>query len=367
MASLTAAKGVTVGQRLPLLPPPIMTQLFHYEFTVTPGLESIAERELAATPWGASAQVQSSTGTLTAASPAPYPSKQVLRTVVALYEILDFDVPRPKALLGHQNLSRIIQSCKAVLSPAFSTLSISAAGKSTEVMRRLIAELAAALQLKAVRDVGDLHIRIRRSTLYDDGWAVLIRQTPRPWATRAWRSENLPGSLHAPVAAAMAMLAQPASGERLLNAGSGSGTIAIETTLIYPQTSIVALDVEWANLQMTRRHMQAADACASQLLQADVNHLPLVGASFDAVLSDLPFGQWMGHSVDLRALYTAWLRETARVTKLEGRGVFLTHAVRLMMEVLASVQDVWQVEKVLSITLNGLHPRLFLLKRRNGR
>jgi tRNA (guanine6-N2)-methyltransferase len=85
------------------------------------------------------------------------------------------------------------------------------------------------------------------------------------------------------------------------------------------------------------------------------------------VLSDLPFGQRMGRQRDLRAVYTRWLKETARVTQLEGRGIFLTHAVRLMMEVLADVQDVWQVEKIMPITLNGLHPRLFLLRRRSTR
>jgi 23S rRNA G2445 N2-methylase RlmL len=342
-----------------------MTELFRYEFTVTPGLENLAERELAATPWGSQAQIQSATGLLAAASAEPYPPEQVLRTAVALYEVLDFPVPRPKALLGHQHLTRIIHACKAILSPSFTTLSISAAGKSSEVMQRLLAELAAALQLKAVRDVGDLHLRIRRSTLHDDGWAVLVRRTPRPWATRAWRSENLPGSLHAPVAAAMAMLAQPT--ETVLNVGSGSGTIAIETSLIHPNLPVVSLDVDWANIQLTRRHMQAAAVGVDHLLQADARTLPLADASFGAVLSDLPFGQLMGHNEDLQALYTAWLRETARVTQLEGRGVFLTHAVRLMMEVLGSVQDVWQVEKILPITLNGLHPRLFMLKRRNGR
>lgn len=344
-----------------------MTELFRYEFTVTPGLEALAERELAATPWGSQAQIQSSTGLLTAASAEPYPQEQMLRTVVALYDVLDFPVPRPKALLGHQHLTRIIHACKAILSPSFATLSISAAGKSSEVMQRLIAELAAALQLKAVRDVGDLHIRIRRSTLHDDGWAVLIRRTPRPWATRAWRSENLPGSLHAPVAAAMAMLAQASEAAPVLNVGSGSGTIVIETSLFNPKLRIVSLDADWSNIQLTRRHMQAAAVRVDRLLQADARALPLADASFGAVLSDLPFGQLMGHNEDLQALYTAWLRETARVTQLEGRGVFLTHAVRLMMEVLGSVQDVWQVEKILPITLNGLHPRLFMLKRRNGR
>ncbi len=344
-----------------------MTELFRYEFTVTPGLENLAERELAATLWGSKAQIQPSTGLLAAVSREPYPPEQWIRTAVALYDVLDFPVPRPKALLGHQHLTRIIHTCKGILSPSFETLSISAAGKSSEVMQRLIAELAAALQLKAVPDVGDLHIRIRRSTLYDDGWAVLIRRTPRPWATRPWRSENLPGSLHAPVAAAMAMLAQPSDDAPVLNVGSGSGTIAIETNLIYPASCVVSLDLDWLNIQMTRRHMQSAAVRSDRLLQADARALPLADATFGAVLSDLPFGQLMGHNEDLQALYTVWLRESARVTQLEGRGVFLTHAVRLMMEVLGSVQDVWQVEKILPITLNGLHPRLFILKRRNGR
>jgi len=342
-----------------------MVQRFCYEFTVTPGLESVAERELAATPWGANAVIQASTGALMATSDVNYPHGQLLRTVVALYEVLDFDVPRPRALLGHQQLSQILQAAQSIVERgAYKTIAISAAGKSTEVMQRLLAELAGALKLQPAHDVGDLHIRIRRSSLYPDGWAVLLRQTPRPWATRSWRVENLPGSLHAPVAAAMAMLAQIPNNARVLNAGAGSGTIAIESRMMFPSVDMVAIDIEWEHICLTQRHIRAAHLCDGRLLQADAARLPFASASFAAVLSDLPFGQWMGRQKNLQAIYTRWLRETARVTCLEGRGVFLTHAVRLMMEVLAA-QDVWQVEKVMPITLNGLHPRLFLLRRRN--
>jgi 23S rRNA G2445 N2-methylase RlmL len=345
-----------------------MMQRFRYEFTVTPGLESVAERELAATPWGSRASLQVSVGALTAESSVSYPHDQMLRTAIALYEVLDFEVPRPKALLSHQHLSQIIRAAQAVVERGgYKTVSISAAGKSTEVMQRLLAELSGALGLESARDVGDLHVRIRRSSLYTDGWAVLLRQTPRPWATRAWRIENLPGALHAPVAAAMAVLAQIPDHARVLNAGAGSGTIAIETRMMFPSVEVVALDIEWRHICLTKQHAQAAHLEGGCFLQADAERLPFASATFAVVLSDLPFGQWMGRQRDLRAIYTRWLRETARVTQLEGRGIFLTHAVRLMMEVLADVQDVWQVEKIMPITLNGLHPRLFLLRRRSTR
>lgn len=343
-----------------------MSEKFRYEFTVTPGLEAVAERELKATQWGQRASVETSTGALCVVADAPYPRESILRTATALYEVLEFAVPRPKALLGHQNLTRVVRACQAVLTPQYKTIAISAAGKSTEVMQRLIAELATALHLQPSRDNGDLHLRIRRSTHLVDGWSVLIRQTPRPWATRAWRVENLPGSLHGPVAAALAMLADLRPQMRVLNAGCGSGTIAVECRLIQPEVRLIAVDIEWAHAQLTQKHLKAAMLSPSAILSADVRALPFADASFDAVLSDLPFGQLMGRDSNLSNLYSAWLREAARVTIPDGRGIFLTHAVRLMMEVLAGAQGLWHVEKVMPITLNGLHPRIFLLKRRNG-
>lgn len=342
-----------------------MPKTFRYELTVAPGIEAIAARELKVTTWGQSAVVETVTGALMAASNQPYPDEHVLRTVTALYEVHDFDVPRPKALLGHQHLTRIVKACQAILTPQYETLAISAAGKSSEVMQRLLAELGAALHLKPSRDHGDLHVRIRRSTVYQDGWAVLIRRSPRPWATRAWRTENLPGSLHGPVAAALGMLAELRPNDRVLNAGSGSGTIAIECLGVQPQAHLVALDVAWPHVQITRQHAESANVTLKGLLQSDVHDLPFAPMTFDAVLSDLPFGQLMGRTSDLGALYDVWLRESARVTKPDGRGIFLTHAVRLMMEVLGHVQTIWHIERVLPITLNGLHPRLFLLKRRS--
>src|ERR1019366_6081772 len=107
-----------------------------------------------------------------------------LRSVVAVHAVELFDLPRPKALLGHQNLERLLGVARGVLSayPAgvFSTFRISAAGADSPVFTRLKAEIATQLGLTNNDREGDLLFTVRRPPPGQSGWEVLIRTSPRP-------------------------------------------------------------------------------------------------------------------------------------------------------------------------------------------
>ena len=120
-----------------------------------------------------------------------------LRSVVAIYQIHPFAVPRPKALLGHQHFTRLVGIAKATIEsfhPAPGTFGIGAAGSESSVMRRLNSELAKALELKPADDgKGELFLRLMRQS-GSSHWEVLVRTTLKPLSKRDYRVFDLAGS-----------------------------------------------------------------------------------------------------------------------------------------------------------------------------
>lgn len=287
-----------------------------------------------------------------------------LRIANAVYLRHSYDIPRPKALLGHQNfniLTGLIDAARAVMGyDQYETLYISAAGSRSSVMERIKEALANATGLTCTEDGGDLLVRIRRTT---SGWDVLVRISPRPSATRSWRVCNMEGALNAPVAAAMVQLSNPQPDDTFLNLTCGSGTLMIERMAAGAAKQIIGVDNDPAALGCAMENLEAA-GCAhtGMLLQADAATLPLRTGSVSVICADLPFGQLVGSHAENVELYPLLLAEAARVAVPAARFVLITHEVRLM-ERLATHLTNWQLEDVIRITQRGLHPRIFILGR----
>lgn len=288
-----------------------------------------------------------------------------LRTVNALYHVLPYDIPRPKALLGHQHFHRLLDAIVDVQSynPPFQTIYIDAAGSNSSVMVRLKEELASALKLSPLDEKGDLLLRIRRSQ-NKRGWDVLIRLTERPLATREWRVCNFEGALNATVAAAMARWIGFQPDDQVLNLMCGSGSIMVEFLMQFSDAQILGVDNDPVAIACAMSNISAAELMErSQFIQADGRQTSLASQRFDIVLADLPFGQLVGTHEENRRLYPQIFQETARITRKNGHFLLLTHEVKLMEQVLDQFKNIWQKHEELRINLNGLHPRLYLLKK----
>jgi len=100
------------------------------------------------------------------------------------------------------------------------------------------------LDRTAARDT-DLTVR-----LFLRGSSVIaaLRLGTRPLHRRAYKQDTGPGTLHPPVAAALARIARPEPGDVVLDPFCGDGTVAIETALAYPQARVVATDLDPARL-----------------------------------------------------------------------------------------------------------------------
>jgi ubiquinone/menaquinone biosynthesis C-methylase UbiE len=303
---------------------------------------------------------------------------RALRSVIAVYQVNSFAVPRPKALLGNQQLAELVDAIESVrgLAPpgAYATLRLSAAGEDSAVLNRLKSELAERLGLAVAADEGDLLLRLRRArrnlgqsqrgNQAGQGWEVLIRITPRPLATRAWRVCNLPGSLNATLAYAMIDLTEPAPDDVLLNIGCGSGTLLIERLMSRQARHVIGCDTDRAALECAQVNLRAAGYQRNvQLEQWDAGALPLPDSSVSVICADLPFGQLVGSHRENEQLYPRIFAEAARVARPGARMVLLSHEVRLLERMAARFGHEWQPREVLRVRSGGMTPQVMLFRR----
>lgn len=289
-----------------------------------------------------------------------------LRSVIAVYQLLHFDIPRPKAFLGHQHFHRlldVIDKITQITNPNdYKSLYINAAGSQSSVMLRLKEDLSRELGLSIADDEGDLLLRIRRTPKAKQGWDVLIRLTARPLATRDWRVCNFPGALNASVAHAMILMTKPTPQDIFLNIACGSGTILIERAENLPAKQIIGCDIDFEVLDCAKENVMISGNQNIKLIHGNGARLPLPDVSVDALCADLPFGQLVGSHDNNIELYPAILKEAARVAKSGAIFAIITHELRLMERILQKDTN-WLIKNQYKITLSGLHPHIFVLER----
>ena len=289
-----------------------------------------------------------------------------LRRVTALYRVLQFAVPRPKALLGHEHLTRLLENVREVaarFAPQEQRFRFGAAGADSPVFGRLAQEIEKGTGLRHDEEEGELHLRVHPG---GPGWEVLVRLSPRPLSAREWRVCNMPGGLNATVAvAALDMLGGQAK-ERHLNLMCGSGTLLIERALAGPYGELVGVDLNGDALECARANLQQAGlAGAVELLHEDATQLSLPDARFDRLSCDLPWGDAIGDHEMNAALYPRFLAEAARVSTPDARMLVITHELRLFERALAA-QAQWRQAQLVRVFHGGHQPGLYLLRRARG-
>ena len=293
-----------------------------------------------------------------------------LQTVLTAYLVCPFEITRPNALLGHENFQKLLRHLAVVrglLPPnTFRTFGISAAGSDSQVMLQLAASLAEQLGLQNGEDEVDLLLRIRRPRFGATGWEVLIRLSPRPLSVRAWRVSDMKGALNAAVAHGMVLLTQPTPQDKFLNLGCGSGTLLIERLQQGPARRVIGCDIDAEARNHAQANLGTSPALRMiELYDWDARAVNLPEASIDAICADLPFGIAVGAHDNNVELYPGILREAARVARPGARFVLMTQEIRLLESLVNDSTD-WEVLDVLSLTLRGLHPRIFVLRRRTS-
>ena len=278
-----------------------------------------------------------------------------LKTVVAVYLLNDFEIPRPKAILGQENFTRLIANIRLVLEQnQFKSFRINAAGRDSSVYKRIAQEIAKATKLKHKED-GELLLRFRKEK---NIWQALIRLSPKTLAARDWRVCNMPGGLNATVAYAINAMANIETSDYYVNAMCGSGTLLIENNrakkLLGFDNSEKALECAKANLE--KSHTTA------KLILADASKMPFKDKSVDIIAADLPWGDAVGKHSENASLYTEFLKESARASSRQARLLILTHEIKIFKNLIKK-QNTWQIAKELQVYHGGHYPKIYLLQK----
>ena len=355
-------------------PDPAPVQL--YEVETVSGLEEYARREIRRRLGKAARIVGTQVGTQTEGRVALQYNGGIrrfdeFRIAVAVHRVEEFAVPRPRALLGHQHLTRLLAAIQLVLEAragaAFQTFRITAAGAGSGVFLRLREEVAGATGLQQAEDAAHLQITVRRSTADEGGWQALIRTSPMPLSARRWRVCDMPGALNGAVASAMVSLTGTRSSERMLNLCCGSGTLMIERLGMGVATSVTGVDISASALKCADANLRAAGHRSSvSLVKGDCARLPIPDASVDTISADLPYGMLGNDNGDIATLYHSTLAESARVAAAEASMVLITTRRRALLAALTEVPS-WNLLTEIPISIphrrGYITPQIYLLRR----
>jgi tRNA (guanine6-N2)-methyltransferase len=184
---------------------------------------------------------------------------------------------------------------------------------------------------------GCLSLRVH---LADSLATLAVRIADAPLHRRAYRVASIPGSLHPPLARALALLAGLGPGATLVDPFCGAGTIPIEAKLACPGLQAVGFDLDPAALDATRRNVEAAAAPVVFAI-ADAAALPIDDRTADRIATNPPWGAAVGAAGSLASDPASFTAELLRALAPGGRVVVLApppsplgRAARTAMDVL---------------------------------
>lgn len=163
-----------------------------------------------------------------------------------------------------------------------------------------------------------------RVTLEGPEAALAVRITDRPMHRRAYKRESVPGTLHPPLAAAMARqagLPGLTPGARVLDPTCGAGTILVESQLTSPGLRLLGTDRDPAALPMAASNSAAARAPEEAPIAyavADAGRLPLPDGAVDRVVGNPPWGLQVEPNGSLARRPKRYYGEIQRVLRPDG-------------------------------------------------
>ncbi|MBB5835210.1 methyltransferase domain-containing protein [Kribbella italica] len=182
-----------------------------------------------------------------------------------------------------------------------------------------------------------------RVVLDGDSVHVGVRPFPAPLHRRNWRQHTVPGSLHPPVAAAMAQLAGLEPGQVVLDPFCGAGTILIEAQRLEPGAEYVGADHAEASLRAAERN------AASIQWQLGDAQSPQIAA--DRILTNPPWDVRLTIG-NLTPYLNSWHHADSVVA------IVNQHQVATL-----TGHPAWNTGSVHNLSLAGLHPTIVVLRR----
>jgi hypothetical protein len=169
------------------------------------------------------------------------------------------------------------------------------------------------------------------ATMLRDEFIFTVRLSDDTMRFRDYKISHRPGSLRPSVAAALAMLSNPAPDDVFLDPLCGTATVLIERAHCGRYGLLLGGDNDRDTLEAARENIGPRYK-PIELKQWDATALPLDDSSVDKIVSNLPWGMKHGSHGENRRLYPRLIEEFRRVLKPGGTMVLLSAEMRLMSE-----------------------------------
>lgn len=143
-----------------------------------------------------------------------------------------------------------------------------------------------------------------------------------PLHRRAYKTASRTGTLHPPLAFAMAMLANLAENHRLIDPCCGVGTILMESLKLKPGLCALGTDIDGESIHKANTIAKIANH-GIQFLVADAGQLPFPDGRIDRIISNPPWGRTVGVRGSLEGARHSFFEEIKRIASPEARVVLL--------------------------------------------
>jgi 23S rRNA G2445 N2-methylase RlmL len=198
-----------------------------------------------------------------------------------------------------------------------------------------------------------------RVHLMHDSASVSLRVFEAPLHRRGYKQRSYPGTLHPPLARAMALLAGLESNATVLDPFCGVGTLLLEAGLLERSAQCYGLDIDEARVAAAREHAELAGVSIT-LTGGDAARLPFERGMFERVLTNLPWGVAVEPEGGLKhGPGERFWRELARVLRPAGRAVILTDPNTALAAAVRSSELARLLR--LRVSLFGQYPELWVL------
>lgn len=163
------------------------------------------------------------------------------------------------------------------------------------------------------------------------------------------------GGIRPTVAAALVRISKPCKNDVFYDPFCGSGTIPSERAH-FSARRILASELEEVAV------LAAEENCKGSIIvfHADARRTPSQSESVDIIISNPPWNKQIAVG-DVRKLYVEFLMEARRILKPSGRMVLLTDCHEEIA--IASKQNGLHLYEMYSLSLRGLHPKVYELRK----
>jgi len=233
--------------------------------------------------------------------------------------------------------------------------------KSPELERAYGALLVERYRAPVDLETPDLRVRV---DLFEDAIFLGYQLTDRALSLRYPKVYAPPASLKTSVAYGLLHLLGVRGG-RLLDAFTGSGTLAIEAAQVFSDLEVVALDKNPKAVAGARANAAAAGVAGRvRFLEGDARRLEarFEPGAFDYVIANPPYGKRLGRSENLFWLYADFLASARGVLRPGGRLGLLVLKRGWVDRILRRVGGFRLVHRRV-IEVGGLYPGYFVLER----